>query len=38
MWLAAFNANRTPLVTGPVIQLSQRHARSVAADELGLLM
>jgi hypothetical protein len=38
MWLAAYNTNLTPLVTGPVIQLSQRHARSVAADELGLLM
>jgi ABC-type branched-subunit amino acid transport system ATPase component len=38
MWLAAYNTNLTPLVTGPVIQLSQRHARSVATDELGLLM
>jgi ABC-type branched-subunit amino acid transport system ATPase component len=38
MWLAASNTNLTPLVTGPVIQLSQRHARSVAADELGLLV
>jgi Zn-finger in ubiquitin-hydrolases and other protein len=38
MWLAASNTNLTPLVTGPVIQLSQRHARSVAADELGLLI
>jgi ABC-type branched-subunit amino acid transport system ATPase component len=38
MWLVAYNTNLTPLVTGPVIQLSQRHARSVATDELGLLM
>jgi ABC-type branched-subunit amino acid transport system ATPase component len=27
MWLAASNANLTPLVTGPVIQQSPRHAR-----------
>jgi hypothetical protein len=27
MWLAASDTNLTPLVTGPVIQSSQRHAK-----------
>jgi hypothetical protein len=35
--VAASNTNLTPLVTGPVIEVSERHASSAADDELGLL-